>query len=478
MATSDRFLGGVAPRANPRTIMEATSFRAATKKEDRNSLSTSDKRKLQMAAETGLESKYDLLDNVNMSDVETLKAVYQMAIRTDELKDDMFRYDMAGIMLIPDRFIYDANSNEMIPDVGASPIDLFASASEVNLTLVKTHSEWMLKFGPDYHNENMFWTATKLLNSCSESLREKIEETVQGYPVQHRTGTVYFVLLHRLVLSSTPMSMRSVIRKLEDLKLGSFEGENVQSATSLIKGAVGLLSNNGATPSDIIDIAFNIMKTSSTVEFNTHVTTMKTMHDTGIKIVTLDELLLNVQHKYTELTMNSVWVLGEKSVDQESSFVANLTCFNCGEPGHTWRECPKEYMGGVGRFGRGNGGRFGNRGGRGRFSNQSGRGVSGSGAFRTPPRYGQAHVRQRGPITERWCGICGVWGTHATRQHSQAANTAATDMGTVVSDMTPATNLNTQPPIPSASNTVTPPDSTDSDAIGDGSIPGLFLDFT
>ena len=63
-------------------------------------------------------------------------------------------------------------------------------------------------------------------------------ETVQGYPVQHRTGTVYFALLHRSVLSSTPMSMRSVIRKLEDLKLGLFEGENVQSATSLIKGAV------------------------------------------------------------------------------------------------------------------------------------------------------------------------------------------------------------------------------------------------
>ena len=360
MATSDRFLGGVAPLRTPRTIMEATSFRASIKKEDRVTLSTSDKRKLQFAAETGLESKYDLLDNIMMSDVETLKAVYQMSIRTDELKTDMLRYDMLGIMIIPDRFTLDPASGDMVPTVGAAPINLMNSASEVDLDLVKTHSEWMLRYGPDYHSENLFWSASKVLNSCTEKLREKIEETVQRYPVQHRTGTVYFILLNRLVLSSTPMSMRTVIRKLEDLKLTSFEGENVQSATSLIKGAVSLLSNNGATPSDIIDITFNIMKTSSTNEFNTHITTMKTLHDTRVKQVELDELLLNVQNKYTELTMNEAWVLGEKSIDQESGF---LTCFNCGKNGHVWRECPEDYQSQRSRGGRGNrgGGRYSNR---------------------------------------------------------------------------------------------------------------------
>ena len=89
MATSDRFLGGVAPLATPRSILQATSFRAAIKKEDRQNLTTSNKRKLQSSAEEGMESKYDLLDNINMSDVDTLKAVYQMSIRTDELKNDM-----------------------------------------------------------------------------------------------------------------------------------------------------------------------------------------------------------------------------------------------------------------------------------------------------------------------------------------------------------------------------------------------------
>ena len=57
-----------------------------------------------------------------MSDVETLKAVYQMSIRTDELKNDLLRYDMAGIMTIPNKFTLDPQSGEMVPDVGAAPI--------------------------------------------------------------------------------------------------------------------------------------------------------------------------------------------------------------------------------------------------------------------------------------------------------------------------------------------------------------------
>ena len=73
-----------------------------------------------------------------------------MSIRTNKLKNDMLQYDMAGIMLIPDKFTFDGVMEEMLTDVGAAPVDLFNSTAKVDLELVKTHSEWMLKFGPDY----------------------------------------------------------------------------------------------------------------------------------------------------------------------------------------------------------------------------------------------------------------------------------------------------------------------------------------
>ena len=98
-----------------------------------------------------------------------------------------------------------------------------------------------------------------------------------------------------------------------------------------------------------------------------------------------------------------------KIQDLESNFITGITRFNCGEQGHAWRECPKEYMGG--RSGQTAHGRDGNRG-RENGCFPGGRGTS---SFLNPPRPRQPHIRQQAPITEQWCGICGVRGTHATK---------------------------------------------------------------
>ena len=278
MAQNDRFLGGAAPRAIARTLMDATSLRAVVSEQDRAFLSQNEKIKLQNSAEKGLEIKYDLLDNINLTDIETLKAVYQMSIRTEELKDDMARYDIQSVMLIPSTFTEDANG-EFHPAPGARPIDLFTSAADIKLEVVKQASEWQMRFGQDYHVENLFWTGAKILNSCSPRLREKLEDSVNEFRLVHRTGPVYLVMLYHLVLSSTPVSMRAVTRRLEKLTLGDFDGENVKNSISLIRGAIGLLDNNNALPPDIVDIIFRIMKTSSTTEFNTHVNLMRSNNE-------------------------------------------------------------------------------------------------------------------------------------------------------------------------------------------------------
>ena len=125
-------------------------------KEDRAFLSQTEKMKLQNNAEKGLETKYDLLDNVNLTDVETLKAVYNMSIRTEELKEEMARYDMNEIMLIPNNFAYHEDDGTYHPAPGASPINLFSYASNVKLDLVQKASTWVMLFDQDYHPENLF----------------------------------------------------------------------------------------------------------------------------------------------------------------------------------------------------------------------------------------------------------------------------------------------------------------------------------
>lgn len=128
------------------------------------------------------------------------------------------------------------------------------------------------------------------------------------------------------------------------MKLTDFEGENVKSAVSLLQGAVGLLNNNGAVPSDIIDTAFRMMKNCTTQEFSTHVTAMRTNHELGVKVMTLESLLMNLQTKYNELVLNGEWDVGTAANNQQSIFVASYECHSCGRAGHLWRNCPNLNM--------------------------------------------------------------------------------------------------------------------------------------
>ena len=418
MTSHDVFLGGVAPRTTARSVLDSAGFMSSIKKEDRAALTANNKLKLKEAAKSGLESKYDLLDAVNSTDLDALKSVYSISIKNEELKAAFRQYDMAGVMTCPSSMTMNANG-EPEPASGATQVDLFNNVMEVELSTLKDYSRWMMAYGQDFHVENLYWTGNKILNSCSSPLRMKLEEATKDFATDHRTGPVYFYLMTKLILSSTPMSMRTVMTKLEGLAVKDFTGESVLSAVSLIRGAVGLLDNNGARPVDIINIVFKIMKRVSTIAFQTYVTTLETNQSLKMINLSLEEVLLKLESRYTEMVNNGEWSIGTKDADHEAVFVA---CYRCGQEGHMKNTCMNDPVPGsyerVRSIQRARGQVPSGRGrGRGRDRRNGG---SQRGTFGAPPQSGQSHVRKRGNITEKWCGKCSTWGSHLTQQHDQA----------------------------------------------------------
>lgn len=100
MTQNNRFLGGAAPRTITRTLMEVTSLRAVMSEQGRAFLAQNKRIKLQTSAQKGIEVKYDLLNNVNLTDMDTLKAVYRMSIRIEEPKEDMAKYDIHIVLCL------------------------------------------------------------------------------------------------------------------------------------------------------------------------------------------------------------------------------------------------------------------------------------------------------------------------------------------------------------------------------------------
>ena len=152
-----------------------------------------------------------------------------------------------------------------------------------------------MRLGDETGVQDLLWSGTKILNSCDQKLRDKIIEATTNYFFKSKTGPVYFKITMNYILSSSPVSMRFICRKLETVTLKEFKGENVHKAISIIRGAVSLLGNNHSLPLDLMQIIFNFLKTSSTDLFSQYFTTIETNYDTGVKIMILNAFAIQAQ---------------------------------------------------------------------------------------------------------------------------------------------------------------------------------------
>ena len=437
--TGSKWLQGRAPNVTARDTNLTDSFFAGIKKKDRKTIKVSDLDKLKERCEKSIEHKFCLMDKAKIEDLDSLKEVYKICIRTEEFSREVRAGDMSGVFTIPSAFEGDSITGYN-PSASAREVCLFNHFRQVELDTVRKYSTWIYKYGDESDVQDLFWSAGKVLNSCELSLREKINESAQYYPLHEKTGPVYFKLMMHFVLSSTPVSIRAMTRRLEKLKLGEFAGENVVTAVSLIRGAVAMMSNNKSLPSDIESIVFRIMKTSSTKEFNIFASTMESTYELGLQNQTLEDMLLTLQKKYKDLVDDESWTV---TTTDETSFNASDGCWNCGAEDHRAFECPEDLIydndgkswrdrrysnrGGRGRGRGGQGrGRYRGRGGRGRErDNDDNRKPN---VFRTPPQSGTSHVRKRGNVQEKWCGVCGVWGSHLSKDHDSESVLTCTEI--------------------------------------------------
>ena len=189
---------------------------------------------------------------------------------------------MGGVSSVASKFSYHEPDNTFHPSDDAEKINLFHYFRTLDVETVLKFSDWISKFGDDSDMQDLLWSGNKVLNSCSQLLREKFEESIISLDTHHKTGPVYFKLMMDLILSSTPVSMRAIVRKLEYLTLKESKGESVVTAVSLVRGAVSMMDNNKSIPTDIQEIVFRIMKTSSSEEFNTYVTNRMRTRDKGV----------------------------------------------------------------------------------------------------------------------------------------------------------------------------------------------------
>ena len=280
--------------------------------------------------------------------------------------------------------------------------------SKVDLDTVKHASEFVaLQGDADFLVQNLIWSGTKLLNSCDDKLRTKIEEKTLDWLVQYTTGPVYFKIMIDNILASTPESMHGLTMILQETKLSDYNGENVTEYISFARGAIEQLRNNHALPTDVLWLISKALRTCETPEFVSYLTTMYNTHVQHVKTCTVDDMMLAAETEYVSMVSAKLW--RAKATEDHSAFAGQVTCYNCGKPGHIAKDCPEKANSPGGHGGRGWGGGQGGRG-------RTGRGGCGRGGRgnrvdkdRQPPKPGESHTRTKNGRNEKWCGVHGYW---------------------------------------------------------------------
>ena len=453
-SVASSWLGGSTPRMIRRTTEDIFGIGISVKKEERKDLKKNDKKTFYKVRENcvkGIVNKFTQLKSINEnSPVDHFESMHSVVTRFDDLQESLRVNDMLDVFKIASDYHTDGSG----PKSSATSIDLFHNIRDTDMNLVKLANQYFMEYGQDYHGENVVWSGEKILNSCDETLRDKLIESTRGWDSKYKGGPTYLKILMGLIVATSEKSLHSLLDKVAKLKLSDFDGEDVNKVVSFLCGATLILRDNKSLPADFASLVLKIFKQTSCADFHSFVGLLE--HNLELKLtnLTAEEQLHLFETKYTEMVGRNEWTPKSLTKDQESSFSfaeRKLLCYNCGGIGHGIPQCKlpldqeainmqKGIITGQ-RSSDNNTSKFGNKN---KSSNTNPKNGSPKGGppkfkksnngkpssdkprdpFKKPPAKGESHQKKIDGKQLFWCGKegCCCWGDHKTSDHPTNGN--------------------------------------------------------
>jgi hypothetical protein len=338
------------PRTTQATSLGGTMFR----KEDRAKLSMEKRTELfDKIVLKKLDTKFTEV-SISLTDVEKLDDTYNIAMLVDRVRDHFIKYDLHGVFNI-----VDVSDPETDPTVNKALGSLFAAYSTISEDEVALSNEWYRRWAVSGEYEtNLRLSMDFLEQNTSDSLWEKCLETHNLYPSVQHGGPLLFVIMMKKLQYDTEDAVRYLQESVKKMKLTHFDGENVERAVSLLRGAERRFKNTKmGVPDDFTQWVLDIFQTSSVAAFNSQFALYNGMFSLGRKVATApfitptpNELYRLAEQTYLELSSTGAWTgVSTKGTKDPAGLTAGghsapkspPTCWNCGEVGHTFPTCPK-----------------------------------------------------------------------------------------------------------------------------------------
>ena len=118
-------------------------------------------------------------------------------------------------------------------------LDYFQTLSEHE---VRTSIRYFKRFDKHYVIQNLAWSTDILLKSCEQDLRDKVAERLMLVLEDEKGGPLTFFYILSEITSFSEDVVAAMERRLTDISIKEFEGENVSTAVSQLRTSISRLT--------------------------------------------------------------------------------------------------------------------------------------------------------------------------------------------------------------------------------------------
>jgi hypothetical protein len=272
---------------------------------DRMDLSIPDKTKVWREAIRGLHpDKFKAITDLS-SGLESLVSMENI-VRLDDMIQRLHKYlSSHGLLNVFYVIQFDINDKPM--QVNLLSKCVLIDYHTLSMQDVEESVTYLLRYGREYHTENLKWSYDAILNSCTQDLRDILIGKMQIISDELHTGPILFMILMKQLTNVSPQASRIVINKLESLKMSSFEGESVSLVNKTIIAAHKWLDMIDKVPKDFECLVLNIYRSTSIPSFSRFLEAIK-LHGMGFnRSMNHDELMAYAAKFYEESILDGSW---------------------------------------------------------------------------------------------------------------------------------------------------------------------------
>jgi hypothetical protein len=161
--------------------------------------------------------------------------------------------------------------------------------------------------GSLYCRENLSWTYDAICNSCDKELQGIIDARMLKYPTHSRFGPLYYYEIVKQMTSVDLKAVRTITRKLTQLKVTNQEGQCIAKVVKLIRATIIWLDMVNMKPPDINYIVYDIMKTCTVPNFILFLKTLETTASLNKVRLNANDILNKWEEQYCILSIMKRW---------------------------------------------------------------------------------------------------------------------------------------------------------------------------